>query len=120
MPGTQPTCHLCGKYGYFVMDCYHKFDESFTYAPAQLKDHDLSTNSTDKHVDATTGPQALALMVHAHEYSLLKDLEIQAWFVDSGVSHHLASNPYFLHHKKSYNGQCSKWPIFTYSMCRFC
>lgn len=21
MAGTQPTCHLCGKHGYFVMDC---------------------------------------------------------------------------------------------------
>lgn len=43
-------------------------------------------------------------MAHAHEYSFPKDLESQAWFVDSDASHHLTFNPCFLHTDKSYNG----------------
>lgn len=30
MPGTRPTYQLCGKYGHVVMDCWHRFDGSFT------------------------------------------------------------------------------------------
>lgn len=56
------------------------------------------------HVAATTNPQALALMNNAHEYSLPNDIESQDWFADLGVSHHLTSNSYFSHSKKSYNG----------------
>lgn len=27
---TRPTCQLYGKYGHFVADCWHVFDETFT------------------------------------------------------------------------------------------
>ncbi|KAI5447683.1 hypothetical protein KIW84_015223 [Lathyrus oleraceus] len=27
--GNFLTCQLCGKYGYFVVDCWHRYEESF-------------------------------------------------------------------------------------------
>ncbi|CAI8600877.1 unnamed protein product [Vicia faba] len=81
-----------------------RFEESFRLAFAQLKAFKKTYNSTDKCASATTDPQALALMENAHQYSLPKDLENQAWFSNSGVSRHLTFNPYFLHSKKLYNG----------------
>lgn len=104
VPGTRPTCQLCGKYGHVIVDCWHRFDETYTFTPAQTNDIESTTASIDKHVEVSTYPQAMALMAHAHEYSLPTDLKSRACFPNTGASHHLTFNPCFLHSKKVYNG----------------
>lgn len=32
--GTRPKCQLYGKYGHVIVECWHRFDESFT--PTQI------------------------------------------------------------------------------------
>lgn len=41
---------------FVVIDCGHRFDESFTPTPAHLKDPEFTANSTDKYVRSTTDP----------------------------------------------------------------
>ncbi|KAI5425102.1 hypothetical protein KIW84_031052 [Lathyrus oleraceus] len=32
---NMPTCQLCNKYGHYVLECWHRFDESFHHAHNQ-------------------------------------------------------------------------------------
>lgn len=97
--GTRPKFQLCGKHGHALVDFWHKFDESFTPTQAQSKLTYFPSEYTDKLEASTSNPQSLAMMAAAHGYSLSKELENKAWFVNLGVSH-LTANSYFLHTKE--------------------
>lgn len=57
------------------------------------------------------------MMVSAREYSLPVKIEKQAWFADSGASHHLTLDAHFMHTKKPYAGHsrvCCKWLVLSH------
>lgn len=102
LTGTRSTCQLRGKYGHVVVDCWHEFDETFTLNQSKIVE--ALDEPTNKYATSTSESQAIALMASISVYSLPKEPESQAWFMDLGDYHHLTSNLTFLHSKQSYEG----------------
>lgn len=97
-----PTWQLYGKYGHFVTECWHMFDETFTPTRAQPNLTKFQGTFSDKHEAVTCDSQSISMMAKCACISLPIELEKQAWFVDLGASHHLTPHDHFLHTKKPY------------------
>lgn len=85
-----------------MVDSWHRLDETFTQN--QPKIVNASDEPTYNFETYTYESQGVALMTSTRSYSLPKELESHAWFMNSGASYNLTSNPTFLHSKKLYEG----------------
>ena len=87
------------------MDCWHCYDENFE--PAQSKNQ---ASESAEHVKGekkdpeANSVQASAYLTHQDDLQVPADLESQAWFADSGATHHLTHNRSLLQNKQSYSG----------------
>uniref|UniRef100_A0A2N9G3J2 CCHC-type domain-containing protein n=1 Tax=Fagus sylvatica TaxID=28930 RepID=A0A2N9G3J2_FAGSY len=61
--GSRPTCQVCGKYGHMALNCYHRFDNSYT------------SDSNMQALLATPQPPVE-----------------ENWYADSGATHHLTAD----------------------------
>ena len=87
------------------MDCWHHYDENFE--PAQSKNQ--ASESIEQVKDEKKDPQANSVLASSYltnqdELQVPTNLESQAWFADSGATHHLTHNRSLLQHKQSYTG----------------
>ncbi|RVW59875.1 Retrovirus-related Pol polyprotein from transposon RE1 [Vitis vinifera] len=74
----RPQCQLCGKFGHTVVRCYHRFDINFQgYNP------NMDTVQTNK---PNAKNQVQAMMASP---STISD---EAWFFDTGATHHLSQS----------------------------
>jgi len=102
------------------MDCCHRFDETFVASNYNAQGHGTPPNQGSSHNGSfvntkeptSTSGQATALIkthdqphAYAQDLHIPLDLDSQAWFVDSGASHHLTSNKSFLHNSFPYEGK---------------
>ena len=90
------SCQICGKQGHSALKCYHRFDISF------------SGNSS-----RSSGSQPLSFEPPTHSQTYLTTSQFfkteyngsdDAWYLDSGVTHHTTSNSAALDVKTEYNG----------------
>lgn len=66
---SHPTCQVCNKFGNTTLQCYHRFDQAFQYeAP--------SSSFTN--------------------YSSQNSFSDQAWYSNSGTTHHLTNDLSYL------------------------
>ena len=72
----KPQCQLCGKFGYTVQVCYHKFDISYQSS------HNSGTPSLNAGNQNSIPIMVAASNNHADD----------TWYLDSGASHHLTQN----------------------------
>ncbi|KAL5544306.1 hypothetical protein UlMin_008090 [Ulmus minor] len=70
----RPQCQLCGKFGHTVHVCYHRFDISFQ-------------GNQNQSPSTSTNQAGMTAMV-ASPSTTAED----AWFLDSGASHHLTQS----------------------------
>jgi hypothetical protein len=61
--GSRPTCQVCGKFGHMALNCYHRFDNSYT------------SDSNMQALLATPQPPVE-----------------ENWYADSGATHHLTAD----------------------------
>jgi len=47
--GNRPTCQLCGKYGHTVIDCWHRFDETFVASNYNAQGHGTPPSQGSSH-----------------------------------------------------------------------
>lgn len=112
--GNRPTCQFCGKYGQSITTCWHRFNENFMPQSATTSQPNPSSNSNlgqETPQDSSQNSQDIAMMATTsrptattQEYSLPTELKSQAWFTDSGASHHLTPYDFHLRIIKSYVG----------------
>lgn len=94
--GNRPTCQSCKKYGQFVLECWHRFDENFE--PTQPKSQTQASTSNNSNsnqsykVSASIAPQVTTYLAHHNTFDIPQGLESHAWFVDSSASHHIISS----------------------------
>ena len=77
--GSRPQCQLCGKIGHTVWQCYHRFDQNFQN-PNRV---------------ASFGPPPPSSSFHNPRAYLATPSTVtdNAWYPDSGASHHLTFDP---------------------------
>ncbi|KAI5438360.1 hypothetical protein KIW84_024196 [Lathyrus oleraceus] len=107
---NRPTCQLCEKYGHYIVDCLHRYDELFIpQNTTNSQSNSVSSFGTkqDQAQDASQNSQVMAMVAitsqpyaFTQEYSLPSELESQAWPTDLGVSDHLTPFDTHLHNLK--------------------
>lgn len=93
---NRPTYQLCNKYGNFVLECQHMFDENFESAHHKAQYHgsvsNNSTGSQSSEAQESSAPQATTYLTHHNTLAIPQDLESQAQFPDSVASHHITTS----------------------------
>ena len=84
----KPMCQICGKAGHIALKCYHRFDLSYqtTFASASHVFHNDSSESREAYV---ASPHTV---------------QDEAWYLDSGATHHVTANGELLVSKSEYSG----------------
>ena len=84
----KPMCQICGKAGHIALKCYHRFDLSYqtTFASASHVFHNDSSESREAYVASP---------------HIVQD---EAWYLDSGATHHVTANGELLVSKSEYSG----------------
>lgn len=67
--GSRSPCQSCGKYAHVVVDCWHRFYETFTPISLSSNMH-APSSSTDLVKTSITDTQAIEMMAHSHQYYL--------------------------------------------------
>lgn len=65
----RETCQICRKYGHFVVDYCHRFDETFTHTNASSNIPE-SSFSIDQDEASTLNKNDIAMMAYLHDYYL--------------------------------------------------
>lgn len=80
--GDRPTCQLCNKYGQFVLECWHRFDENFEptqpKSQTQASTSNNSNNSQSYKVSASIAPQVTTYLAYHNTFHIHQGLESQA------------------------------------------
>ncbi|KAF7802208.1 dynamin-2A-like isoform X2 [Senna tora] len=89
---SRPQCQVCGKFGHIGVNCYNRFNQSFTAATLSqfLAQNQQRPSSNVGQVEALLATPEI--------------LNDDAWFADSGSSHHLTNNPANLQATQPYTG----------------
>ncbi|KAF7831612.1 Retrovirus-related Pol polyprotein from transposon TNT 1-94 [Senna tora] len=90
--GSRSQCQVCGKLGHIAINCYNRFNQSFT--PTTLSQ--VLTQNPPRPPNVGQVEALLAIP------EILSD---DAWFADSGSSNHLTNNPTNLQVSQPYNGE---------------
>ncbi|KAF7831079.1 Retrovirus-related Pol polyprotein from transposon TNT 1-94 [Senna tora] len=88
--GNKPQCQVCGRMGHIAINCYNRFNQSYTEASlTQFLNQNKPNN----------GAPVEALL--ATPETLCDD----SWFADSGASNHLTNSSSNLQVKQPYDGE---------------
>ncbi|KAF7802793.1 Retrovirus-related Pol polyprotein from transposon TNT 1-94 [Senna tora] len=89
--GTRPQCQVCGKMGHIAINCYNRYNQSFTPASlAQIINQNQNRPNSGAAVEALLATPEI--------------LSEDAWFADSGSSNHLTNNLSNLQVSQPYDG----------------
>ena len=83
---NKPRCQLCGKLGHVVLQCYHRFDQSFQ-GPTQnfASQHSAGGRSIQPHI--------AAMMADLDQQNgSSKSQQDMNWYPDSGATNHLTAD----------------------------
>ena len=84
---SKLSCQICGKQGHSALKCYHRFDISF------------SGNSSHSSGNPVEPPAQSQTYLATPQF-----VSDDAWYLDSGATHHTTSNSAALDIKAEYNG----------------
>ncbi|RVW97157.1 Retrovirus-related Pol polyprotein from transposon TNT 1-94 [Vitis vinifera] len=85
---NKPQCQLCGRIGHVVMQCYYRFDQSFT-GPSQLQGNRPQGNMAHLHQQLSENFFPGTSSVKPTTAKIIQD---NNWYPDSGATHHLTPN----------------------------
>ncbi|KAF7811615.1 Retrovirus-related Pol polyprotein from transposon TNT 1-94 [Senna tora] len=91
---SKPQCQVCGRMGHIGVNCYNRFNQSFTEATL-VQFISQNQNSQNKQ---NGGVSAEALLATP------ETLNDDAWFADNDASNHLTNDVSNLQVKQSYDG----------------
>lgn len=94
----RPRCQICGKIGHTAVRCYFRFDNGYTsnqqISPNQgtSKPQQYNVNLSQAGINSMAGSRGQNQTIEDQEITA-KDSDIQneAWFPDSGATHHVTS-----------------------------
>ncbi|KAF7809814.1 Retrovirus-related Pol polyprotein from transposon TNT 1-94 [Senna tora] len=93
--GQRSHCQVCGRTGHLAVNCYHRYDQSYTEATLQQALN--SQQPRPSYVNANNPP--MEAMIAAPE--TLFDAN---WYPDSGASNHVTNTATNLHNRQPYDG----------------
>lgn len=112
--GDRPTCQLCRKYRHDAFNCWNRFDRNFVQpAPPPSPNNNQAprnsqvpqwqqSQSRNFQPSAFVASQQPPLAPMTSEFLVPHSHDVQAWYPDSGASHHVTVDPQNLSHQSSH------------------
>ncbi|KAF7838239.1 Retrovirus-related Pol polyprotein from transposon TNT 1-94 [Senna tora] len=91
---SKPQCQVCGRYGHLGVNCYNRFNQSYT--EASLAQYLTQNQSSQTKINGGSSAEALI--------ATSETVNDDAWFADSGATNHLTNDVSNLQVKQAYDG----------------
>ncbi|KAF7839627.1 Retrovirus-related Pol polyprotein from transposon TNT 1-94 [Senna tora] len=95
MDRTKTPCQVCGKPEHLAVNCYHRYDQSYTEATLQQAMHSQQLRPSYPNGNNTPMEAMIATP---------KTLFDANWYPNSGASNHITNTASNLHNKQQYEG----------------